>query len=44
MIFFVLFIRNEPSYFNAYYMDYKSLNEKKIIDNKEYLEKRFKFF
>ncbi|ECC1028935.1 hypothetical protein FNB60_09015 [Campylobacter coli] len=38
------FIRDQPSYFNVFYMNYKELNEKKIIDNKEYLEKRFKFF
>ncbi|MGI8093290.1 hypothetical protein ACNGF4_09060, partial [Campylobacter coli] len=38
------FIQDQPSYFNVFYMDYKDLNEKKIIDNKEYLEKRFKFF
>ncbi|EAM0816377.1 hypothetical protein D4A77_09260 [Campylobacter coli] len=42
--FLILFIRDQPSYFNVFYMDYKDLNEKKIIDNKEYLEKRFKFF
>nr|CRY94333.1 hypothetical protein [uncultured prokaryote] len=30
--------------FNPYLMDYSRLNEQKIIDNKEFLERRFKFF
>lgn len=30
--------------FNVYLMDYKDLNQKGIIDNKEYREFRFKFF
>ncbi len=30
--------------FNVFYMDWKTLNEEGIIDNKEYLEHRFKFF
>lgn len=30
--------------FNAYLMDYSYLNDNKIIDNKEFLEKRFKLF
>jgi inner membrane protein len=32
------------SIYNPYNMDYRSLYEKKIIDEKEMLEKRFKFF
>lgn len=34
----------EETAFNAYYMNYKDLNEKKIIDNKTYKENRFKLF
>lgn len=30
--------------FSVYSMDYADLNKKNIIDNKEYLESRFKFF
>ena len=36
--------KNEPLKFNVYYMDYKELYEKKIIDEKEYLDHRFKLF
>jgi len=35
---------DEESKFNAYYMDYRDLNEKGIIDNKTYKENRFKLF
>ncbi len=34
----------KESSFSVFSMDYKDLNDKNIIDNKEYLEKRFKFF
>jgi len=30
--------------FNVFNMDYGDLNKKNVIDNKEYLERRFKFF
>lgn len=41
-----LYKNNEetPVDFNVYYMDYKDLYEKKIIDEKIYKEKRFKLF
>jgi len=35
---------DEESKFNAYYMDYRDLHEKGIIDNKTYKENRFKLF
>ena len=35
---------SEEKTFSVFSMDYADLNEKKIIDNQEYLEKRFKFF
>ncbi|EAH5044214.1 metal-dependent hydrolase [Campylobacter coli] len=38
------FLIQKQIQFNVYFMDYKRLNELSIIDNKEYLEKRFKFF
>ncbi len=38
------FIAQQQIKFNVYFMDYKELNELEIIDNKEYLERRFKFF
>jgi len=34
----------QSSAFSVFGMDYEDLNEKNIIDNQEYLEKRFKFF
>lgn len=34
----------EPTEFSVFSMDYSKLNEENIIDRKEYLEKRFKFF
>jgi inner membrane protein len=37
------FGENEKS-FSVYSMDYEELNRRGIIDNKEYLEQRFKFF
>ena len=30
--------------FSVFSMDYADLNKKNIMDNQEYLEKRFKFF
>lgn len=38
------FIQAQQIKFNVYFMDYKELNNLQIIDNKEYLERRFKFF
>ncbi len=35
---------NGEKTFSVYSMDYADLNDKGIIDNQEYLEKRFKFF
>ena len=35
---------NSTKSFNAFSMDYNDLNRKNIIDNKELLENRFKFF
>ena len=38
------FIHKKQIEFNVYLIDYKELNQLDIIDNKEYLEHRFKFF
>jgi len=35
---------NGESSFSVFSIDYEELNNRNIIDNKEYLEKRFKFF
>ncbi|WP_434268659.1 hypothetical protein [Aliarcobacter cryaerophilus] len=35
---------NEAIEFRKFNTDYSDLHEKKIIDNKEMIEKRFKFF
>jgi len=40
----LLNISNSAHVFNVFSMDYEDLNEKNIISNQEYLEKRFKFF
>jgi inner membrane protein len=49
LVSFLIFNSNILNYkqnenFNVYKMDYKQLYEKKIIDEKEYKENRFKFF
>ncbi|ARR01450.1 metal-dependent hydrolase [Campylobacter porcelli] len=39
------FLNSDPlNQFKVFLMDYKKLNENGVIDNKEYLEMRFKFF
>ena len=35
---------NKPLKFNVYYINYKDLYERNIIDEKTYFEKRFKLF
>ncbi|EAL4487027.1 hypothetical protein DNT45_09350, partial [Campylobacter coli] len=42
--FLILFIRDQPSYFNVFYMDYKDLNEKKLLTIKNILRKGLNFF
>lgn len=37
-------LENSENVFNAYYIDYKELYEKKIIDEKTMIENRFKLF
>lgn len=39
-----VFYRKDERNFNVFYMDWSNLNKEGIIDNKEYLEHRFKFF
>lgn len=36
--------RTDERIFNVFFMDWKTLNDERVIDNKEYLEHRFKFF
>lgn len=36
--------RQDERNFNAFYMDWRELHKENIIDSKEYLEHRFKFF
>lgn len=41
---YILNDNNEPLKFNVYYINYEDLYERNIIDEKTYLDKRFKLF